>query len=85
MNRATDRSLSTKKLSLKHQVDLVREEIHQAEPEIICIQQDKDHTKKELNTIQKLRQEIDHITEDVVYLKLLDYHFGIFRQEKRWM
>jgi exonuclease SbcC len=65
----------------QHQVDLVREEIHKTEREIIKIQKDKDHIKHELNTIQKLHQEIDQIKEDIVYLKSLDHHFGIFRQE----
>ena len=65
----------------QHQVDLVKEKIHETEQEIIKIQKDKDHIKNELSTIQKLRQEIDQIKEDVVYLKALDQHFGIFRQE----
>ena len=65
----------------QRQVDLVKEEIHKAEQEIIKIQKDKDHIKHELSTIQKLRQEIDQIKEDVVYLKSLDHHLGIFRQE----
>jgi exonuclease SbcC len=65
----------------QHQVDLVREEIHKTEREIIKIQKDKDHIKHELKAIQKLHQEIDQIKEDIVYLKSLDHHFGIFRQE----
>jgi exonuclease SbcC len=65
----------------QRQVDLVKEEIHKAEQEIIKIQKDKDHIKHELSTIQKLRQEIEQIKEDVVYLKSLDHHLGIFRQE----
>ncbi|UCE05121.1 MAG: SMC family ATPase [bacterium] len=65
----------------QHQVDLVKEEIHKNEQEIIKIQRDKDHIKSELNTIQKLRHEIDQIKDDVVYLKVLDQHLGIFRQE----
>lgn len=63
------------------QVDRAREEIHKTEQEIIKIQKDKDHIKNELNIIQKLRQEIDQIKEDIVYLKSLDHHLGIFRQE----
>jgi len=65
----------------QHQVDLVKEKIHETEQEIIKIQKDKDHIKNELNTIQKLRHEIDQIKEDIVYLKALDQHLGIFRQE----
>ena len=65
----------------QHKVDLVKEDIHKAEQEIIKIQKDKDHIKHELSTIHKLRQEIDQIKEDVVYLKSLDHHLGIFRQE----
>ncbi|HEX9970769.1 MAG TPA: SMC family ATPase, partial [bacterium] len=65
----------------QHQVDLVKEEIHKTEAEIIKLQSDKDHIKNELETILKLRQEIDTIKEAVVYLKSLDHHLGIFRQE----
>ncbi len=65
----------------QRQVELVKEEIHQTEQEIIRIQKDKDHIKNELNTIQKLRQEIDHLKEEIIYLKSLDHHFGIFRQD----
>ncbi len=65
----------------QHQVDLVREKIHETEQEIVKIQKDKDYIKNELNIIQKLRQEIDQIKEDIVYLKALDQHLGIFRQE----
>jgi exonuclease SbcC len=63
------------------QVDRAKEEIHKTEQEIIKIQKDKDHIKSELNTIQKLRQEIDQINVEIVYLKSLDHHLGIFRQE----
>lgn len=65
----------------QNQVESVKEEIHKTEQEIIKIQKDKDHVKNELNTIQSLRSEINKIKEDVVYLKSLDHHFGIFRQE----
>lgn len=65
----------------QHQVELVKEEIHKTEQEIIKIQKDKDHIKNELTTIQKLRKEIDQIKEEIVYLKALDQHLGIFRQE----
>ncbi len=65
----------------QHQVDEVKEEVHKAEQEIIKLQKDRDHITNELDTIQKLRQEIDRLKEEIVNLKLLDYHFGIFRQE----
>lgn len=65
----------------QHQVDLVKEEIHQAEQEIIKIQKDRDHLTDELNTIQMLKQEINQLREDIVYLKALDQHLGLFRQE----
>ncbi|MCI0495572.1 SMC family ATPase, partial [candidate division KSB1 bacterium] len=65
----------------QHQLDLVKEEIYKTEAEIIKLQSDKDHIKNELDTIFKLRQEIDTIKEAVVYLKSLDHHLGIFRQE----
>lgn len=87
--RSTDLGFEEPKfLALKHQVDkqqrqveLAKEKINKAEQEIIKIQKDKDHIKHELSTIHKLRQEIDQIKEDVVYLKSLDHHLGIFRQE----
>ena len=65
----------------QHLVDLAKEEIHKTEQEIIRIQKDNDHIKIELDTIQTIRQEIDQIKEEIVYLKSLDHHFGIFRQE----
>jgi len=65
----------------QRQIDQAREQIHHAEQEIIRIQKDKDHVKHELDNIQKLRQEIDQLKEEIVYLKSLDHHLGIFRQE----
>jgi len=65
----------------QRQLDLVKEQLHKTEEEIIKIQRDKDHIKSELTTIHKLRQQIDDLKEDIVYLKSLDHHLGIFRQE----
>ena len=65
----------------QNEVETVKEEIHKAEQEIIKICKDKDHVSNELNTIQKLQEEIKQINEEIVYLKVLDRHFGNFRQE----
>ncbi|MFZ5519479.1 MAG: AAA family ATPase [Candidatus Zhuqueibacterota bacterium] len=65
----------------QNEVELVKDDIHKAEQEIIKISKDKDHVSNELNTIQKLQEEIKQIDEEIVYLKALDHHFGNFRQE----
>jgi len=65
----------------QNDVEFVKEDIHKAEQEIIKISKDRDHVSTELNTIQKLQEEIKQIDEEIVYLKALDHHFGNFRQE----
>lgn len=65
----------------RRQIDQVKEEIHQSDQEMIKIQKDRDHITQELAAIQLARQEIDRIKDAIVYLKSLDHHLGIFRQE----
>lgn len=65
----------------QRQLDSMKEEIHKVDQEIVRIQRDKDHIVSELSLIHQLRQEINQLKEDIVYLKSLDHHFGIFRQE----
>ncbi|MDZ7318883.1 MAG: SMC family ATPase [candidate division KSB1 bacterium] len=61
--------------------DHLKEKTHLAEQEIIKIQRDKDHLHDELQTVQKLKEEIELLQESIVYLKALDHHLGIFRQD----
>ncbi len=61
--------------------DRLKEKTHLAEQEIVKIQRDKDHLSDELQTVQKLKEEINQLSESIVYLKALDQHLGIFRQE----
>jgi len=65
----------------QQRIDSIKEEIHQVDQKIIASQKDIEKITDELAVNKKLKQEINKLKKEIVYLDSLDYHFGIFRQE----